>query len=241
MNKPTIFISSGLRTGPELDLANELCDVVREVTSFEPWCAGNLTELRSLASRIYDGLAECEGLISVLHRRTDRGAGTGPGPLWVEQELAIAAFLHEHLGKPMRVLRYAEEGVERAGLRTLVPDNLVSFREPHEVIDHARRELPSWTPQAAWPVSVELRMRAMDRRSDRHVYRCEAIVRNHGFARLMWHEVRVQVPRLTLERSVSYASLDKRRSTPTTEVFVQRWDRPLAPHDEQVSWESISA
>src|SRR5688572_19152275 len=129
MSKPTIFISSGLRPGRELELAEALCDVVREVTPFEPWCAGRLTELRSLAGRIYDGLAECEGVISVPHLRADSNAQIGPGPVWVEQELAIADFLHEHLRKPMRVLRYAEEGVERAGLRCLLADNLVTFRD----------------------------------------------------------------------------------------------------------------
>ena len=121
MAKPSIFISSGLRPGRELALAEALCEVVRQVTSFEPWCASNLTELRSLTSRIYEGLAECEGVISVLHRRSDSDTHSGPGPVWVEQELAIAAFLNEHMGKPMRVLRYAEHGVKRDGLRRDVP------------------------------------------------------------------------------------------------------------------------
>lgn len=66
------------------------------------------------------------------------------GSIWIEQELAIAAFLQNIVGKQIQVRLYVERGIIREGLRDKLILNPVVFDADKEVIEDLAQVLPSW-------------------------------------------------------------------------------------------------
>jgi len=66
------------------------------------------------------------------------------GSVWVEQEIAIAAFMSQVLKLPMRVRSYVHDSIRREGLRDKILLNPMSFREDSEILDDLASTLPLW-------------------------------------------------------------------------------------------------
>src|SRR5258705_12860758 len=107
MHKPTIFVSCGQRTDDEKQLGSEICELVTATGVFTPFFADEQSDLNGLHENIMGALERAVGFIAVMHPRGDvviHSGNTlvrsyfGSPPLltrasvWVEQEIAIAAF-----------------------------------------------------------------------------------------------------------------------------------------------------
>jgi hypothetical protein len=66
------------------------------------------------------------------------------GSVWVEQEIAIAAFIAQALQRPMRVRAYVHESIRREGLRDKLHLNPEVFRDDSEILKNLCSLLPSW-------------------------------------------------------------------------------------------------
>ena len=116
-----VFISCGQYAQSEKALGKEICALITELTSFEPYFAENQTSLDGLTQNIFRALNDCVGLIAVMHHR---GAVSTPdgdivrGSVWIEQEVAIAAFLQQVVERDLRVRVYIEKGIQRKACAT---------------------------------------------------------------------------------------------------------------------------
>jgi hypothetical protein len=143
-----IFISCGQVTNAEKALGKQVCDLVRQLTPHEPYFAENQNSLEALTNNILGSLDDAVGLIAIMH---PRGVVTFPdnrhevrGSVWIEQEIAIAAYTTQILRRPLKIAPYIHRSVRREGMRDQLLLNAVPFTDDSEVLRHLRDVLPSW-------------------------------------------------------------------------------------------------
>jgi hypothetical protein len=155
-----IFISCGQYTEAERSLGQSICDLVRQVTSFEPYFAENQRTLDDLSKNVFAALDGRSGFIAIMHHRgsvtTPHGGRTIRGSVWVEQEIAIAAFLQNFAGRKISVRIYLERGIAREGLRDKLILNPIEFETNEEVLEDLTRVLPEWQNSARPSVSLDI-------------------------------------------------------------------------------------
>ena len=155
MARSIVFLSCGQRTQEELELGRQISDLISDC-GFEPFYAQRRSDLRSLSDVIFESLSASAAYIAVVHRRelVDVALDNYRGSLFIEQELAVAAYIRR--SRELPVLFYVQRGVERSGVRsTLLLNASFSdkevFENDSEVIEHLRLELPKLrvTPTAS--------------------------------------------------------------------------------------------
>lgn len=136
--KPLIFISCGQYSPNEIKLGQDLAAKVTELTQFEGYFAENRNTLAGLSNDIFRALEQCSGLVAVMHHRgkveTLKGQEHIRGSIWIEQEIAIAAFLTETRKRDIPVLLYIQKGIKREGVREQLKLNPIEFVEESEVL-----------------------------------------------------------------------------------------------------------
>jgi len=143
-----IFVSCGQVTDAEKALGKQVCSLVRELTPHESYFAENQNSLEALTRNILGSLDEAVGLIAIMH---PRGIVTFPdnheeirASVWIEQEIAIAAYMTQILKRPLRIAPYIHRSICREGMRDQLLLNAVPFKDDSEVLSHLRDVLPSW-------------------------------------------------------------------------------------------------
>ena len=149
--KQTIFVSCGQRTEEEQDLGRQICDLVNSHPGFCAYFADMQSNLRGLNENILDKLGTCVGFITVMHPRGkvtfSEASEIIRASVWIEQEIAIAAFIQRTRKQDLRVAAYAHQSVEREGLRELLQLNPTAFTESSEVLSHLKEVLKEWQPE----------------------------------------------------------------------------------------------
>ena len=64
--------------------------------------------------------------------------------VWIEQEIAIAAFIQQMLGRKIEVQLYIQEGIAREGMRDKLLLNAYTFKQNQEVLDHLKQRIAKW-------------------------------------------------------------------------------------------------
>jgi hypothetical protein len=125
-----------------------VCDLVRELTDHEPYFAEGQNSLEALTRNILSSLDDGVGLIAIMH---PRGVVTFPdnhrevrASVWIEQEIAIAAYMTQILKRPLRIAPYIHRSIRREGMRDQLLLNAVPFTDDSEVLSHLRDVLPGW-------------------------------------------------------------------------------------------------
>lgn len=143
-----IFVSCGQVTESEKTLGKQVCDLVRQLTPHEPYFAENQNSLEALTKSILGSLDDAVGLIAIMH---PRGIVTFPdnhqeirGSVWIEQEIAIAAYITQILKRPLKVAPYVHRNVRREGMRDQLLLNAVPFRDDSDVLIHLHDVLLTW-------------------------------------------------------------------------------------------------
>ena len=78
------------------------------------------------------------GVRWVAHHRGSVSTPTGQverGSLWVEQELAIAAFVQHVLKRDLQVVLYIQKGISREGIRQQLRLKPIEFESERDVVD----------------------------------------------------------------------------------------------------------
>ena len=75
--------------------------------------------------------------------RNDKNAEHVRAPVWIEQEIAIAAFLEHCLGRKIAVAVFIHNSVKREGIREFLQFNL-SFDKNEEVLEQLPGLLREW-------------------------------------------------------------------------------------------------
>jgi hypothetical protein len=166
MFKPTVFVSCGQRTAEEKALGARICEMVTELTPFKPFFADTQNNLNGLHDNIMSALANSVGFIAVMHPRGEVFVPGRPEPLlarasvWVEQEIAIAAYIDRH--RPQRLLTavYQYTSVGREGMRELLHLNPVAFDSHESLLKDLRSRLGDWRLNESIDEGGELSLKA---------------------------------------------------------------------------------
>lgn len=145
-----IFISCGQRTGSEIQLGRAIVGLVEKLTGRRAYFADTVNSMQGLTSNIFNALHNSAGFIGVMHRRGETGQGAFRGSVWVEQEIAIAAFMVQTLALELPSRAYIETGIQREGVRGFIHLNPVTFESDDEIL----RDLEQWLPGLAIPGHV---------------------------------------------------------------------------------------
>lgn len=147
--KPTIFISCGQVTDTEKDLGQTIKEIIDYTSPFQGYFAQNQSSLEGVTRNIFAELDKCFGLICVMHERgmvsVVDGAPTARASVWIEQEIAIAAFLTQVLGRRIRLRVYVKKGINREGVRDQVQVNPMFFDSDVEVLKDLPKTLQGWS------------------------------------------------------------------------------------------------
>ena len=143
-----VFISCGQVTEEERALGRAIAQLVEKRTSFQAYLAQNQSSLEGLTQNILKALNRCAGLIVVMH---PRGRVSGAhhrqhtrGSVWIEQEIAIAAFLTQVFHRNLKVAAFVHKDVHREGMRDELQLNPVVFENDDEVLFQLLKILDRW-------------------------------------------------------------------------------------------------
>lgn len=183
----TIFISCGQYSDEEKRLGNSVADLITELTLFVPYFAENQRTVAGVTDHILRALDKCMGFIGIMHQRGEVVRPEGNivrGSVWIEQEIAIMAFLGLVLDRKKEVLLYIQKGIAREGVRDKLLLNPISFESSDEVLGDLRGRLPTWIskayPSYGKSIDVNIRYEEFNLTQERHDLRLLVEVENDG-------------------------------------------------------------
>lgn len=197
--KPLVFISCGQFTREEIALGSAVDKLIRTETSFETYFAEEQNTLEGLVSNILRSLGTCAAFVGIMHRRGEITTPSGTavrGSVWIEQELAIAAFIQHVIERPIEVALYLERGISLEGIRQQLRLRPVEFETAQEVLNDLRMRVATWqlTPVTARSLVVEWERQNVRIRSERHDYELSIDLHNNGSQTIDDWRVEVRFP-----------------------------------------------
>jgi hypothetical protein len=227
--KPLVFVSCGQYSKTEKQLGRDICSLLRELRpDVAPYFAEDQSTVEGLSNQVLRALHRAAGLICIMHRRGDLQLPDGKihtrGSVWIEQEIAIAAFMNHVLGRSIPILFYKEVGVSLEGIRSVLLMNpRVEFLEEAQVLEDLRLALPAeaFIPYNHYDLDPALSYRQLRGRSDgdRHVYELTVDVKNVGSERVTDFEMRICFPRAFLNPSTVDIAEDRKKSNQSHKCF----------------------
>jgi hypothetical protein len=143
-----VFISCGQVTTQEKKLGQDSSELVARLTPHEPYFAQNQNSLDGFTRNILGALNRAVAMIGIMHPRGTvallNGESKVRASVWVEQEIAVAAFIEQILGRPLKIALYIHDSICLEGMREQLLLNAVRFRDESEVLQHLSRILPEW-------------------------------------------------------------------------------------------------
>ncbi|MBI5964636.1 MAG: hypothetical protein HY863_14245 [Chloroflexi bacterium] len=137
-----VFISCGQLSKEEIELGKQIVDLVKSEAGLESYFAEYQNSLEGLTSNIFNALYNSVAFIAIMHRRAEIKPGEFRASVWIEQEVAIAAFLSQSLGVSLPSKAYVQVGVKREGVREFIILNPTEFTNNDEVLEDLRKWLP---------------------------------------------------------------------------------------------------
>jgi hypothetical protein len=141
--------------------------------------------------------------------------------VWIEQEIAIAAFVTQVLKRQVNVVAFVHRDIKREGMREQLLLNPVPFDEDQEVLDKLGVLLPSWRAIAkdSCPVKLEISHRENRITQERHDYELTVTMINTGESRIERYQVDVLFPNMFLEQATVYGLEVPSQRTKTHRFF----------------------
>lgn len=210
--KAQIFVSCGQYVPEEKDLGKKICALIKELTPFEPYFAENQTSLDGLTDNILKALSESVGFIAVLHPRGtvnySGGSSHTRASVWIEQEIAVAAYISQICKRNLHAKAFVHESVKREGMREFILLNPSGFSVAEDVLSNLRLVLPSWTPASTF--QMDLRVTSTLRRIEGGIryYTLEVTVTNNTDDIIERYYVDVLMPVTVLEGGISASALE---------------------------------
>ena len=119
-----VFVSCGQVTEQERRLGDGVCGLIRELTPHDPYFADRQSSLEGLTKNILGALDRAIGMIAIMHPRGTVTFNDATGlkeqtraSVWIEQEIAIAAYMTQVLKQPINVAAFIHTDIWREGMR----------------------------------------------------------------------------------------------------------------------------
>jgi hypothetical protein len=174
MNKPLIFISCGQFTPAEKILGKSIYAMV-EGLGMQPFFAEQVQDLKGLNENILDHLRDCAGFITVLHPRGTISRPDGPdhtrASVWIEQEIAITAYIQHVEKRQLPVIAFIHKSVGREGIRDLLHLNPITFTDEMEVLAALPARLQAWRTLKSTGIVPQIKSSLATRHQDGHAIR----------------------------------------------------------------------
>ena len=157
-----------------------------------------------------------------------RGQVNPPGNIfrasvWVEQEIAIAAFLYSALGKHINVAAYIQPDIALEGVRQQLLLNPKVFNNNDDVLEHLRLVLPTWQAptelEEALEVDVGIEYEKINITGERHDYRLIVLLTNRGKEPIDEYHVDLEFPTGLIEKPKEEYHYLSTRSTDKLSFF----------------------
>jgi len=147
-SKGLVFVSCGQVTPEERKLGAAVSELIGELTAYRPYFAENQTTLEGFTHNLLGNLNKAIGFVAIMHPRgivrLHDGKEETRGSVWIEQEIAIAAFMAQVLRHEIRIAAYIHTDVRREGMRDQLLLHAVPFSKDSQVIESLRGILPTW-------------------------------------------------------------------------------------------------
>jgi hypothetical protein len=150
--KPIIFISCGQVTAEEKALGLKIREAIDNSGIFQGYFAENQSSLEGVTQHIFAQLERCFGLVCVMHARGEVSSPYGTtvrASVWIEQEIAIAAFITGIQGRKIRIRVYLQKGIHREGVRDKVLINPKEFETGDEILTDLPLVIHEWSQEFA--------------------------------------------------------------------------------------------
>lgn len=136
-SKRQVFISCGQQSEEEISLGKAISKAVKDRTGIDGYFAEYQHSLDGLTRNIFNAMHSASAFIAVMHRRDKMHIDSLQfrGSVWVEQEIAIAAFLVQSLGLRLPARVYVQKGIVREGVRGYIHLNPIEFERNEDVIN----------------------------------------------------------------------------------------------------------
>lgn len=240
--KPVIFISCGQSTEEERKLGAKICEMIREIRpEFEPYFAEAQTTVEALSNNVLGALHKAAGIVCIMHERGEVKSPTGTtirGSVWVEQELAIAAYMQHVLKRDVPVLFYKRPSVALEGIRSVLLANpTLCFSSSEDILDDLRSRLPliEFTSYAEYDLVPEAAYREKSITSSRHDYSLTVDLKNTGKMPIYDFKLRCFFPREFIDGNPTFACEEECCSNSEyvclTITDADRSPKPLYPGD----------
>lgn len=151
--KTLVFISCGQYQPKERGLGANIAKLADEF-GFDGYFAQNQSSVGALTANVFKKLRDAAALVVVMHPRGEvKGLGGAThirGSVWIEQEIAIAAFLQHVEEHELKVAAFVHKDLEHTleGVREKVQLNPITFEDEQEVLNHLRRIFHQWRTPA---------------------------------------------------------------------------------------------
>ena len=235
----TIFISCGQFSPEERSLGRQIAEMVRERTSLEPFFADEVQDLNGLDANILSALRNCVAFITVMHPRGEITRPDGSvlvrASVWIEQEIAIAAYIKHMENRPIEIIAFAHKSVGLEGLRHLLHLNPIKFADESEVLAELPKRLKQW--KSLKPTNIEILLSSQFARiQDGHeIRRLEIGLVNETNQPIEKYEFEVRLPFGILNHSNTSYPTEVHRNVPAGLRYF-RFDQTgrdaVRPHDQ---------
>lgn len=156
--KPVIFISCGQSNDQERKLGQRVRELVEATGVFQGYFAENQSSAQSVTKNIFVQLHNSFGLVCIMHERGNVSSPSGTtstrGSVWIEQEIAIVAFLTEVLNYDIQTRVYLKKGINREGVRDKILINPKDFETDDEVLIDLQTVVQGWAQEQSRTIGI---------------------------------------------------------------------------------------
>lgn len=170
--RPIIFVSCS-QAPQDLELGKTIAQIITGETPALGYFAQNETTFEAVTTEILGKLAHCRGFVGIMHHRGEVTSLKSPpfqrASVWVEQEIAIAAYRDQILKQPIPVQLYIQNGIREEGLRNKVVLNAEFFDSNEQVTEHFRRVVKQRFGSLGSPATADFQATSPLPNKQRHV------------------------------------------------------------------------
>lgn len=239
--KKLVFVSCGQVTDQEKELGNTLVRLVEELPGVKAFFAQNVESLDGLSENIFDAIKRSSAFIAIMHRRgTVKGRPADPertrASVWIEQEIAIAAFLRRTSGVDLPVATYIQRGISLEGVREKLILNPFQFDSEDQIVADLRAKIKGWdlkAPAMGPNVTLTIEQENKETAPSRHLYCLKVMMKNTGTTVITDFIARADFPAPFVEPGTRILMEDREAATAEYRVFKhENFDKkPLLPGD----------